>query len=348
MFFRVVVQNSSGSEKWELPIDSWSFTEELNRDRSATFNVSGEVIRHISEAFGQSSEYVFSASYREIYIFDENDNRIYGGYVAEPNTSKNADGDKTRTITSKGFFSLLAKRYTNIPPDFQRGYTGDYATDIAWDLINYTQNLDYGDLGITRGAHPNDELNDRTYKFRPIKEAIEKLSNNETKGGIDFEITAQKVFNTFYPTKGSQRTEFKLVDGFNIDSYQLRKYFIEDMCNQVIVFGDGQDELMVTSVQNADNSYKENFFLLQDGLSEKDTKVQDNLDRKGEKYIELRRAPTVGIIIGTQYDNPNFPDYSVGDSLEIEIPEESVDGFYRLRQRTLNSDGDVTLSFIPA
>ena len=348
MFFKVIIQNISGTEKWEIPIDGWSFTEELNRDKSATFNISDETVQYIADVFNLTNEYIFSASYREAYIFDEDDVRIYGGYIAEPSVNKGSDGVKTRTITSKGFFSLLAKRFTNKPPDYKRVYEAEYATDIAWDLIQYTQGLPFGDLLITRGAHPNDELNDRTLKFRTIKEAIEKLDNNNTTGGIDHEITPDKVFNTFYPQKGSQRLGFKLVDGFNINSYSIRKNFIDAMANQVIVFGEGQDELMATSLQDSEDEFKENFFLLQEGLSEKDTKIQDNLDRKGEKYIETYKAPTLGITITTDYSNPLFTEYEVGDSIKIEIPEESVNDFYRLRQKTLNSDGEVTLSFIPS
>ncbi len=346
MKFKVLVQNSAGDKKWEVPIPNWSFTEELNKDRSATFDIDEQVVKAVADIYNQTVPFIFYSEYREIYIFDESNNRIYGGYVAEPNVYCDANGYKKRTITSKGFFSLLEKRLTNVPTDTKRVYTAQHASDIAWDLINYTQGLSYGNLGITRGADPVDVANDRTYRYETIKRAIEKLSNNETKDGIDFEITAQKVFNAYYPEKGSQRAEIALVEGFNIFTYNIRTNFIEAMANQVVVFGEGQGDTMAVSKRDADNSYKASFFLLQQGLSEKDTETQTNLDRKGDKYLELYRAPRADITITCDYEEPLFTNYNLGDRLKLVIPSESINGYYRLYRRTLNEQGDVTLTFL--
>lgn len=347
MNFRLVVQNADGTQKWELPYDSWSFTEELNRDKAGTFKFTEANVLAISSQFGQSAEFIFSSAYREVYIFDDDNNRIYGAYVAEPSVSKDGNGVKTLTIATKGFFSLLEKRLTNIPPTTKRFYASDYATDIAWDLINFTQGLDYGNLGITRGSHPNDELNQRTYRYHTIKEAIEKLDNNNTAGGIDHEITPLKVFNTFYPTKGSLRSHLILEDGFNIENYTVRKNFIDAMANQVVVLGEGEGDAMMTSLQDAEVEYKDNFFLLQETLSEKDTKVQNNLDRKGDAFIETFKAPRINLVVACHYTSPLWTEYEVGDEIPVKILDESIDDTFRLRQRTLNHDGGVTLTFLP-
>lgn len=346
MVFKVIVQNSLGDKKWEVPIPNWSFTEELNKDRSATFDIDEQVVKAVADIYAQTVPFIFYSEYREIYIFDESNNRIYGGYVAEPNVYCSANGEKKRTITSKGFFSLLEKRLTNVPADTKRVYTGQHASDIAWDLINYTQGLSYGNLGITRGVDPVDVANDRTYRYETIKRAIEKLTNNETKDGIDVEITAQKVFNAYYPTKGQQRPELALVEGFNIFTYNIRTNFIDAMTNQVVVCGEGQGDDMAVVKRDADNSYKASFFLLQQALSEKDTATTANLERKGDRYLELYQAPRADITITCDYESPLWTDYSLGDSLKIEIPSESINGYYRLYRRTLNEKGDVTLTFL--
>lgn len=345
MQYKIVVQSLDGTKKWEVPISGWSFTEELNKDRSASFEIDEQVVQAISDVYGQTVPFIFFSEYREVYIYDDNDTLIYGGYIAEAKTYNDANGYKKRTITSKGFFSLLEKRLTNIPPTKSRIYTSDYATDIAWDLINYTQGLSYGNLGITRGAHPADANNDRTYKYVTIKQAIEKLDNNNTKDGIDHEITHQKVFNTYFPTKGSQRPEIVLEEGFNIRTYDLTHHFVDALVNEVVVFGEGDGDNMVTSLRTSDTSYKDDFFLLQGGLSEKDTKIQANLDAKGDKYLEKNQAPSFSLVITTDYDEPDYTQYSLGDSLKVVIPSEDVNAFYRVRRRTLNNNGDVTLSF---
>lgn len=345
MQFKIIVQSLDGTKKWEVPITTWSFTEELNKDRSATFEIDEQVVQAIGDAYGQSVQFIFFSEYREIYIYDDSDTLIYGGYIAEVQTYNDANGYKKRTITSKGFFSLLEKRLTNIPPDLSRIYTSDHASDIAWDLIDYTQGLDYGDLGITRGADPADVNNDRTYRYRPIKEAIEKLGNNETKDGIDFEITAGKVFNAYYPTKGSERDEILLEEGFNIRTYEIAHRFIDAMVNEVVVFGDGDGDNMITSLRSSTATIKSTFFLLQGGLSEKDTKIVANLENKGDKYLELKQSPSFALVITTDYDQPDYTKYSLGDSLKVVIPTESINDFYRVRRRTVNNNGDVTLSF---
>lgn len=345
MQFRIFIQSLDGTKKWEVPISGWSFTEELNKDRSATLDIDEQVVKAIAEVYGQTVPFIFFSEYREMYLYDEDNNLIYGGYIAEANTHNDQNGYKKRTITSKGFFSLLEKRLTNIPPDKSRIYTSDHASDIAWDLINYTQGLSYGDLGITRGTDPADVNNDRTYRYITIKQAIEKLDNNNTKDGIDHEITPNKVFNAYFPEKGQQRPEIILREGFNIRTYDLKTNFIDAMVNEVVVFGEGDGDNMLTSLRTSSNAVKENFFLLQGGLSEKDTKIQANLDNKGDKFLELRQSPSTDIVLTTDYDEPNYSEYSLGDSLKIIIPSEDINGFYRLRRRTLNSNGDVTLSF---
>lgn len=345
MQYKIIVQSLDGTKKWEVPITNWSFTEELNKDRSATLEIDEQVVKAIAEVYDQTVPFIFFSEYRELYIYDENDTLIYGGYIAEATTYNDANGYKKRTITSKGFLSLLAKRFTNIPPDLSRLYTSDHASDIAWDLIDYTQSLDYGNLGITRGADPDDVNNQRTYRYRPIKEAIEKLGNNETKDGIDFEITPQKVFNAFYPTKGQERPEIVLEEGFNIRTYSLTHHFIDAMVNEVVVFGDGDGDNMITSLRTSPASYKQSFFLLQGGLSEKDTKIQANLDAKGDRYLELNQAPSFDLVLTTDYDEPDYTQYSLGDSLKVVIPSEDINAFYRVRRRTVNQDGGVTITF---
>lgn len=347
MNFRIIIQNSTGTEKWELPSEQWSGVEELNKDRSCEFEISYAVINAVAQFYGVTPKYILSASYREVYIYDENNVLIYGGYVAEVNTSKNEKGEKAKKVTSKGFLNLLEKRLTNLVAEVKRVYTAKKASYIIKDLVNYTQALAYGNLGFVIGSEANDVVNDRTFKFDTIKSAIEKLGNNETWDGVDFEVTNQKVVNTYYPIKGSTKTDFKLVDGFNIGSYDIKENLIDAMVNQVAVCGDGQGDEQVAVQRDADNVYKETFFLLQEALSEKDTGTVVNLEKKGDKYLDTYKYPKLNIQITCEYESPNFVNYGIGDSIMIEIPDEEVNDYYRLYKRQLKNDGTVTLTFLP-
>lgn len=339
--FRVIVQNSDASEQWELPYSYFYFSEALNKDRDCNFRFEAETIADIADQFNITIEYIFSAAYREIKILDTSDNVLYTGYVDDVTFTRGENDQGNIQIGSKGFFSLLAKRYTNS----LRTYSSQDASDIAWDLIDYTQNLDYGDFGITRGADPTSSNHDRTYRYKNIAQAIEKLSNNEIKDGIDFDINNDKQFNVYYPEKGSKRNNIVLEEGFNILTYTIRKKFIGNMANQVLVFGQGQDEDMPVEVRDAADVYKSNFFLLQETLSEKDVIVPATLQAKGDVYLDSYKYPQKLINITTRYDEPDITTFEVGDRLRLVIPKYQIDGFLRLVKRGMGDDGIVQMSF---
>jgi len=343
MQFRAVIQNGDASEKWEIPFSSFSFSEELNNDRSATVSFDRQTLREISEKYGKSPIYVLSNTYREIYIYDENDNLIYGGYIADLQFSRGNSEEGNMTVASKGFFSLLNKRFTNN----LREYSSQDLSDIAWDLINYTQGLTYGNFGITRGADPTTRSADRTFQYKNIAEAIEGMSNKETKDGFDFEITNAKVFNVYYPNKDSVKRNIVLENGHNIINYNIRKPFIDAMANQVIVYGDGMGEDALIETRDAENAFKNAFFLLQDTLSEKDVRLVATLQAKGDRYLDKNKYPQMQVNVTCDYDVVDYNSFSLGDWVKLKIADWSIDALYRVVKRTVNEKGDIFLTLDP-
>jgi len=342
MTFRCVVKNSDDSLIWELPFVGFNIEQELNKGESLSITFESTAIKPIADAHDITIEYIFSASYREIEIYDEEDNKIYAGYISELQFNSGVGQLGTISVQSKGFFSLLEKRYT----DDSLSYTATDSSDIAWGLINYTQtNGAYGDLGITRGADPTTKNRDRTdLRYKNIAEVIKKMSANEVKDGYDFDVDADKKFNIYYP-KGTTRNIY-LEEDFNINTYQISKTFIDGMVNQVIVIGSGVDEdnqLVVT--RDASNTYKEAFFLLQDVLNESDVSVQTTLEDKGDKHLEIYQAPRLTIYLTCRYDEPIFNNYAVGDWLNVVIPSYDINSSYRVNRRTCNETGEVGITF---
>lgn len=348
MTFKVIIQNSTGTDRFEIPVADWTIAEELNKDRSGEIEIDYQVIKTIADTYGVTPKYILSASYREVYIYDEDKNLVYGGYVNEVNTSKTEKGEKTYKVTTKGFFNLLEKRLTNLVSEIKRVYTQQRASQIIKNLVAYTQSLAYGNLGIVNGQEAPDQsvLNDRTFKYDTIKSAIEKLGNNETWDGVDFEITSQKILNTYFPTKGSQKEDFELVDGFNILSYEIKEKMINSMANQVAVCGDGQGDEMLAVQRDADDTYKQTFFLLQEAIGEKSEKLVTTLERKGDKYLDSNKFPRLNIQVTVDYGEPIYQNYDIGDSITIKIPDEEINGYYRLIKRELKQDGTVVLTFL--
>lgn len=77
--------------------------------------------------------------------------------------------------------------------------------DIAWDLIDTSQALDGGDVGIYRGSgDTTGVVRDRNYEAgKRIGEALQQLG--QVSNGFEWEIDASLGFNVFYPTRGSVR-----------------------------------------------------------------------------------------------------------------------------------------------
>lgn len=339
--FRVLIKNLDGSSIWELPCEEFRFIQELNRGESATFRFERTAVQPIADIYGVTPEFIFTASYREIEIYDLNNTKIYAGYISEMQISKGRADFGNIIISSKGFFSLLEKRFC----DDSLSYTNTDSSDIAWGLIDYTQNLSYGDLGITRGNDPTTKNRDRTdLRYRNIADAIRGMSAEEVKEGYDFDVSPLKVFNIYYP-KGSVRDEIYLTADFNIDSYSIIKTFIDGMVNQAIVIGSGVDEAnQLVEVRDSDNAYKDAFFLLQDVLSEPDVSTQVTLQDKGDLALDNYQAPRLTITIDHFYTEPLFTNYEVGDWLHVVIPEYDIDDTYRVTRRACDSEGVVTIT----
>lgn len=340
MTFKLFIKDASGVT-WQLPYQDFSITETLNKDRSASITLSREDVEAVASNYNITGEFILKSGYREVYTYDEDDNLIYGGYVAELYRSGGASDSGQFTVTSKGFFNLFAKRFT----DDLEAYSSADLSDIAWGLINTSQSLTYGNFGITRGADPTTRNADRTYNYKNIKEAIEGISNENVANGIDFEIDNNKVFNVYYPEKGSKRNNIILKRGFNIEDYTIRTILTDSMTNQIIVFGGGYGEASQVVTRDAENTYKSNYFLLQETLSEKDVVLTATLEEKGDAQLESRKYPRDIITVGCNYENPTYTDYSLGDRLKVEIPQDNINNFYRVINRTLDHTGRVTLSF---
>ncbi len=339
MTYTCLVKNADGSLVWEIPYNSFSFTEELNRGETASFSFDVANIKPISDYYSITPEFIFSGSYREIELYDSANVKIFAGYVAEAQFDVGENSSGTISVIAKGFFSLLEKRFT----DGEEIYTSEDSGDIAWDLILDSQALTYGDFGITRGVHPTTKDRDRTFRYKNIAEAIKKMSADEVKDGYDFDINTLKQFNIYYP-KGTERYIY-LEEGFNIDSYTIRKTFIDGMINQVIVTGSGDDatnQLVVT--RDSDVGYKSAFFLLQDVLSEPDIIETTTLNDKGDAVLDEFQSPRYTINVNCRYENPLWTDFSTGDWLNVYIPSFSVNNTYRVSKRSCNQDGRVSLT----
>jgi hypothetical protein len=110
-------------------------------------------------------------------------------------------------VFAKDWTALLGKRFCGV--ESLREFTTTDAGTIAWTLISETQALTYGSFGITLGTIEPSIVRSPTYDKKNILEAIKEMANAGQDGmasyGFDFEVTPQKVFNVYYPWKGTIR-----------------------------------------------------------------------------------------------------------------------------------------------
>ena len=335
--FKLFVKDKSGI-KWEIPFISLSWTEELNNDRNASFTVTNQALEDIAERYGVTGEFILSAGYREIEIYDYDDNLVYTGIVDEIMGSGGKGEQGNKVVSSRGFFSLFTKRYTSAYTHYEDIDAGE----IGWNLINDTQSKEYGDFGVVRGSIEETKTRDRTYKRRNIKEAIQALTSDEVAEGFEFDIDNYKNYNVFVE-RGDVREEIIFDSECNIDNWQVRKTGLLGMANHVIVFGEGSGDDMIVVEEDAENSYKVQYGLLEDGLSDKDNGDEELLSDKGIKYLDLNKYPSKSVSFDHFYAFPLVTTYNVGDTVQVRISEDGVDMNMRVIKRTINMDGRVSL-----
>jgi len=149
---------------------------------------------------------ILNLGINELYIYYK-EILIWSGQLVS--AKKIASGDDIYwEVFAKDWVSLLGKRFVGIDKPLE--YITTDAGEIAWNLIDTTQNEVYGDFGITKGTIQPSITRSPVYDRKNILEAIKELSNQGDESsadtwGFDFEITPEKVFNVYYPYMGTVR-----------------------------------------------------------------------------------------------------------------------------------------------
>ncbi len=149
---------------------------------------------------------ILNLGINELYIYYK-EILMWSGQLVS--AKKIASGDDIYwEVFAKDWVSLLGKRFVGIDKPLE--YITTDAGEIAWNLIDTTQNEVYGDFGITKGTIQPSITRSPVYDRKNILEAIKELSNQGDESsadtwGFDFEITPEKVFNVYYPYMGTVR-----------------------------------------------------------------------------------------------------------------------------------------------
>ena len=331
----VIIRSLQNDDEFEVPFNQIAIDEELNVGRNVRLTLEYRAIKDVADYYGTTVESILSGGQRELIIRKDTTN-IFIGLITDFNLSRSNEDGMRLDVAGVSYFSVLAKRRT----DDRRVFVGTDAGAIAWTLIDESQQSDlpYSDLGITQGTITASVNRDIIYRFANIKQEITNLSNKVVKNGFDFDLDNTKVFNVFYPTKGSQRPDI-VMDEVNILAWAVRKPLILSLTNKVHVTGQGFNDNVTFATRDATAVYKMTFGLLEDIVAARNISQTANLNDIGDKFLEDNQGPALGINISHLDGVPSVLDYEVGDQVKVTIPELALNQSYRrIYRRSIKID----------
>jgi hypothetical protein len=278
----------------------------------------------------------------DLFIVNSSEIRIYrdtklitAGQICYAYPSISGDTRKLK-VKAVGWFDLLSYRYTGETKEF----SSEDAGDIAWTLINESQQQTNGDFGFTEGIIQPSKNRDRSYSYKNIKDAIVQLS--EVIDGFDFEITPDKVFNVYYPKIGTKRDDLVFTYPGNIQNISFERDGTK-MSNKVIGIGAGTG-INATRSLSEDTTSQSIYQLREKVIQLPDISNQDTLEQHTDSETLIRGAylDLPDILLDGNID-PKFGEYNVGDEIKIQITEyeeafEKVKGWWRIEAIDLDID----------
>lgn len=280
---------------------------------------------------------------RELLVNGQTEVRIkrLGSYISGGQlvyaTPRVSASSQTLELRMTGFLNLLKARYTGA----ERVFSATQATDIAWTVIDESQQLTGGDFGITRGSIATVGVHNRTYKRVQLKDLLQNLTKVQT-NPFDFEFTYNKVFNT-YPSIGSIRPDIIFEYPKNITDYALPND-ATSIANQIIALGAGFGEEAGTIVTVTDTSSRTTYKLRQDvittnGTTDDDGGVTDAANARLAAWgfpFEVLELTVNGNVA------PYITDYGIGDRIRVKLSgyktTEHINSLYRLERFDLTVD----------
>lgn len=266
----------------------------------------------------------------EVKVF-RNDNPIFGGIVANV-TSRLGQDRSILTVTADSYIQYFATRLLS------KTYTNTDRSQIAWDAIDTVQSLDHGDLGITQGTLATTFNSDLTADFRDVKSIIQ-LYTYAQPTTYDFEITHDKVFNT-YTHLGSTRPEYQLTYPGNIVSLTLPRSS-DTLFNRVVGIGSGIGEERLQTIQE-DETSKATYRIRESKQLYSSVIEQGTLEQNTQGFLEQSKGVLVLPDVQVNADAFDLDIVRVGDSLPVRVIDGSynndLDGTFRIYQMNVQVD----------
>jgi hypothetical protein len=329
--WKFIIKDDSGNRVASLvnARKRW-FTQRLNDGSEAGFILDADD--------DNCNSTILNLGVNELYIYYK-EVLMWGGQLVS--AKKIASGDDIYwEVFAKDWVSLFSKRFVGIDEPLE--YTTTDAGEIAWDLIDTTQNEVYGDFGVTEGTIEASITRSPVYDRKNILEAIKELSNQGDEAsadtwGFDFEITPEKVFNVYYPYMGTVREGVVFRYPGNCENFEA---LVDSwtIVNNEWGFGKhwtGNDAVVERSDATSQATYKRREKL----KSYSDVSVLAFLQDMVWQDIQWLKEPSQIIRFDTRVDEKvKITDYNVGDGVVVVNDKFDIDELLWVFERKVEID----------
>lgn len=315
------------------------FVERLNDESEAGFVLDADD--------GNCNSTILNLGVNELYIY-YGDTLMWGGQLVS--AQKTANGNEiVWKVLAKDWVALLGKRFCGVTEP--REFTTTDAGQIAKTLIQETQALTNGSFGITYGTIETSITRSPTYDKKNILDAIKEMANAGDDGspsyGYDFEITPLKVFNVYYPYKGTIRQNILFRYPGNCETFEA---YVDTwgIINQE--WGLGQHWTGNTSIVSRSDVTSQVTYKRREAIKNyRDVSVLEFLQDMVYQDIQWLKDPsTVVKFVSRVDDNSRITDYNVGDGVSVVCDSFDINEWLWIYERKIeiedNDELKVTLT----
>jgi len=314
----------------------------LNNVSTVSFTIDTLLLERLCASVGTTPRQVLYPAKTELKVY-RNNLLKFGGIVSSVNTEYSENGS-TISVSADSYIQYFAKRF------IKKTYTSTDRSAIAWDAINTVQSVTNGDLGVTQGTLATIYSSDLTADYQDVKSIIMNYTTYAPTT-YDFEITPDKVFNT-YTRIGSDKPEIELVYPQNIVSIKVPRSS-DTLYNKIIGIGSGIGVERLESIKQdaiSQLTYRvQESKQLFNSVSDQTT-LDHNTDGILVQSLGVLELPSV-VINGSLIDD--FDNLIIGDAVTVRIDGstmcDDVNGLYRIYSMDIqvseNNQEQISLSF---
>lgn len=311
---------------------SFTLTMKLNDSANVQFTLDLIQFEKRCAAINAEPKTILYPASTEIKI-SRNGNKLFGGIIASADSSYDVNS-ATLSVTADSYLEYFAKRR------LKKSYEGVERSQIAWDAIDTVQSETYGNLGVTQGTMVTTYESVLNADYDDVKSIIQRYTYAQPVT-YDFEITPDKVFNT-YLYLGTERPSIQLVYPYNITSMKIPRS-ADSLYNQIIGLGSGiGEERLEEVVQDIPSKIRyrvrENK-ILYNSVINSDT-LLENLEGDLAQSLNVLELPEITV----PGDVLDLDLVRVGDSVYIRCTgsayNNDLNGMFRIYEMTVTISAD--------